>query len=405
MRIAMVSEHASPLAAIGGEDAGGQNVHVAALSSQLARGGHEVTVWTRRDDPVLPDRVELDGVAVEHVDAGPPAPVAKDRLLQWMDDFADALEPRWLEDPPDIIHSHFWMSGYATLRARPAGTPVIHTYHALGVVKRRHLGPLDPSPAERLDIEASIARNADRIVATCREEVRELRGIGGYPRRVDVVPCGVDLERFTPDGRRENPQRQQRIVSVGRLVARKGFDDAILALVDLPDVELVIAGGPPHAELSRDREARRLCDVAHQAGVADRVSLRGAVPRNDMPALLRSADVVVCAPWYEPFGIVPLEAMACGVPVVASAVGGMLDTVVDGVTGMHVPPRDPATLAMALRRLLDDTALCRRMGANGHLRAVREYGWQTVATRTLDAYLRARVRVRAEGGGTQMVAR
>jgi glycosyltransferase involved in cell wall biosynthesis len=201
-----------------------------------------------------------------------------------------------------------------------------------------------------------------------------------------VVPCGVDLARFVPDGPREQPRRRNRIVAIGRLVPRKGIDDAIRALVALPDVELVIAGGPPAAELQHDDEARRLLEIARQAGVADRVELRGGVARDDVPPLLRSADVVVCTPWYEPFGIVPLEAMACGVPVVASAVGGMLDTVVEGVTGLHVPPCDPQALAIALRRLLEDPALRQRMSANGRQRAVGNYGWDTVAAQTLDVY-------------------
>jgi D-inositol-3-phosphate glycosyltransferase len=405
VKLAMVSEHASPLAAIGGEDAGGQNVHVAALATHLARDGHEVTVWTRRDDPDLPRRVEFDGVAVEHVDAGPPEPIAKDQLLGWMGDFADTLEHTWAADPPDVIHSHFWMSGYAALRARPASTPVVHTFHALGVVKRRHLGAEDPSPAGRLDIEGAIACSADRIVATCNDELRELCGLGADPGRVDVIPCGVDLDRFVPEGASEPRTQCRRIVSIGRLVPRKGVDDAIRALVALPDVELVIAGGPPAAALPQDRQARRLRRIARQAGVADRVHLRGAVARADVPALLRSADVAVCTPWYEPFGIVPLEAMACGIPVVASAVGGMLDTVVNGVTGLHVPPCDPEALAMALRRLLDDPDLRRRMGESGRMRAVSDYGWETVAARTLEVYRSVgdRVAVAASDSDAEMV--
>jgi D-inositol-3-phosphate glycosyltransferase len=408
VKIAMVSEHASPLAAIGGEDAGGQNVHVAALATHLARDGHDVTVWTRRDDRALPRRVEFDGVAVEHVDAGPPEPIAKDQLLGWMGEFADTLEHAWAADPPDVVHSHFWMSGYATLRARPVRTPVVHTFHALGVVKRRHLGAADPSPAGRLGIETQITCSADRVVATCHDELRELCGIGANAGRVDVVPCGVDVHRFVPHGPTAPRDRQRRrIVSIGRLVPRKGVDDVIRALAALADVELVIAGGPSEAALETDPEARRLREVARRAGVTDRVRLRGAVPRAEVPALLRSADVVVCTPWYEPFGIVPLEAMSCGVPVVASAVGGMLDTVVDGVTGLHVPPRDPQALALALRRLLDDPDLCRRMGGDGRVRAVRDYGWETVAARTLDVYRSVSERVpvptRASGSDAEMV--
>jgi glycosyltransferase involved in cell wall biosynthesis len=386
MRIAMVSEHASPLAVMGGEDAGGQNVHVAALTRHLAHAGHDVTVWTRRDDPALPERVVRDGVTVAHVDAGPPEPIAKDQLPRWMDDFADTLGDAWRFDPPDVIHSHFWMSGRAALHARPAATPVLHTFHALGVVKRRHLGGGDPSPLERLRVEEDIARTADRVIATCCDELRELHGMGADPERVDVVPCGVDLEHFHPDGPRDERTGRPRIVVVSRLVPRKGIDDVIRALAALPDTELVVAGGPQGGRLTADPEVRRLLAVARRCGVADRVQLRGALPRAEVAALLRSADVVACTPWYEPFGIVPLEAMASGVPVVASAVGGMLDSVVDGVTGLHVPPRDPLALAAALGRLLGNDGFRARLGRAGRQHAVDHFAWSTVAAGTLASY-------------------
>lgn len=386
MRIAMVSEHASPLAVMGGDDAGGQNVHVAALARHLARAGNDVTVWTRRDDAALPDRVVSDGVTVAHVDAGPPRPIPKDQLPRWMGDFAADLATAWRSDPPDVIHSHFWMSGRAALDARPDVTPVVHTFHALGVVKRRHLGADDPSPGERLCVEEAIARSADRIIATCCDELRELHGIGADPDRVDVVPCGVDLDHFHPGGPRAGRTNRPRIVVVSRLVPRKGVDDVIRALTALPGAELVVAGGPRDDLLVADPEVRRLGAVARACGVADRVRLQGALPRGEVAALLRSADVVACTPWYEPFGIVPLEAMACGVPVVASAVGGMLDSVVDGVTGLHVPPRDPRALAAALRRLLDDADARARLGAAGRRHAVDHYAWSTVAGGTLASY-------------------
>ncbi len=386
MRIAMVSEHASPLAVMGGEDAGGQNVHVAALGRHLARAGHDVTVWTRRDDPALPDRVVSGGMTVAHVDAGPPHPIPKDQLPRWMGDFAAHLAAVWHDEPPDVVHSHFWMSGRAALHARPATTPVLHTFHALGVVKRRHLGIGDPSPTERLRVEEAIARTADRIVATCCDELRELHGMGADPHRVDVVPCGVDLDHFHPDGPREPRTARPRIVVVSRMVPRKGIDDVIRALAALPDAELVVAGGPQHDQLHGDPELRRLRAVARRCGVADRVCLRGALPRAEVAALLRSADVVACTPWYEPFGIVPLEAMASGVPVVASAVGGMLDSVVHGVTGLHVPPRDPPALAAALGRLLGDEGFRARLGRQGRRHAVDHYAWPTVAAGTLASY-------------------
>jgi glycosyltransferase involved in cell wall biosynthesis len=391
MRIAMVSEHASPLAAVGGDDAGGQNVHVAALAENLARLGHDVVVHTRRDDRSLPRRVPLAiGVEVDHVEAGPACAVPKDELLPFMDAFADDLRARWIEDPPDIVHSHFWMSGHAALAAaRPLGIPVVHTYHALGIVKRREQGAADTSPPERLRIEERILDTADHIVATATDEVFELRRLGGDTRRITVVPCGVDIGAFGPTGASEERRPGlQRVLAVGRLVARKGMGNAIEALAELDGVELVIAGGPPADELPRDLAAQRLRQLAERRGVADRLDLRGRVARADLPALIRSADLVACIPWYEPFGIVPLEAMACGRPVVASAVGGLKDTVVGGRTGLHVPPRDPAAAAQAMATLLGDEALRRRLGEAGVLRARTVYRWSRVASSTATVYAR-----------------
>jgi D-inositol-3-phosphate glycosyltransferase len=381
----MVSEHASPLAALGGADAGGQNVHVAALSAAMARRGAEVVVHTRRDDPDLPPRVAYaPGVTVEHVAAGPPEPIPKDELLPHM------------VDPPDVVHAHFWMSGLAALRAgRPLGLPVVQTFHALGVVKRRHQGAKDTSPPRRLRDERFLARQADRIVATCSNEVFELVRMGADLHRVTAVPCGVDLGLFRPDGPAEprDPGRS-RLLVVSRLVERKGIGDVITALAELPGAhapqagatELVIAGGPPANRLDRDPEARRLAALAERLGMAGRVRLRGQVEPGDLPALYRSADLVVCVPWYEPFGIVPLEAMACGVPVVASAVGGLVDSVVDGVVGVHVPPRRPDLLARALAGLLADPARRAALGAAGARRARRRYGWDRIARATLEVY-------------------
>jgi D-inositol-3-phosphate glycosyltransferase len=389
MRVAMVSEHASPLALLGGVDAGGQNVHVAALASTLGRRGDEVVVHTRRDALELPRRVPLSpGVEVDHVDAGPPCEVPKDELLPYMGDFADRLREQWAEDPPHVVHSHFWMSGLAALSAaRDLGIPVVHTFHALGVVKKRHQGSKDTSPPHRIELERRIAALVDRVIATCSDEVFELVRQDADRCRVTVVPCGVDVARFTPDGPVE-PRRpgRHRLVVACRLVERKGIGNAITALAALPGVELHVAGGPEARALDADPEARRLRELAASLGVQDRLVLRGRVGRDAMPALLRSADAVVCVPWYEPFGIVPLEAMACGVPVVASAVGGQIDSVVDGVTGVHVPPRDPEALARALAALLDHPERRAELGAAGVRRARERFAHERVAAATREVY-------------------
>ncbi len=396
-RIAMVSEHASPLAVLGGVDAGGQNVHVAALASALADRGHEVVVYTRRDAADLPRRARLrPGVEVVHVDAGPAEAVAKDDLAPFMPAFADVLREEFARERPDVVHAHFWMSGTAALpAARAHGVPVVQTFHALGSVKRRYQGEADTSPAGRLDAERRLAREADLVIATCRDEVAELRASGAPPRRVQVVPCGVDTARFAGAGADvvgpRRPGVRTRLLSVGRLVPRKGVEAAVRALELLPDAELVVAGGPAAHDLDGDHEAVRLQKIAVELGLADRVRLVGRVAPADLPGLLASSDALLATPWYEPFGIAVLEAMAAGVPVVASAVGGMLDTVRDGVTGRLVPVDGdgrvaPADLAAAVRSVVEDPAVAARLGAAGREVAVERYDWARVAASTESAY-------------------
>jgi glycosyltransferase involved in cell wall biosynthesis len=401
MRIALISEHASPLALLGSSDAGGQNVHVAELARGLAALGAEVVVHTRRDDPSLAAEVSFTpGVTVHHVDAGPAEPLPKDELLPFMGAFAEQLIERWAAERPHVVHSHFWMSGLAGLEAtRRLDLPLLHTYHALGLVKKSQQGRKDTSPPGRLAIEARLAREADHIVATARDEARQLRRLGAGPERVTVIPCGVDLGRFSPVGPVAHPRTgAPRVVALSRFVERKGIGNAIEAVASLPGVELLIGGGPPAGLLEDDSEARRYQAMIDGLGATDRIRLLGAVARDDVPALLRSGDVVVCTPWYEPFGIVAVEAMACGLPVVASRVGGLAETVVDEGTGLLVPPRDPPALAGALTRMFDDPELRRRMGAAAVERS-RTYGWDSIATRT--AAVAEQVTARRSGLSTE----
>ncbi len=429
MRIAMVSEHASPLAALGGVDAGGQNVHVAALALGLGARGHQVRVYTRRDSIDLPERVELGpGAEVVHVPAGPAEPIAKDEMLPFMPAFGRRMARTWIRDGiPHLVHSHFWMSGIAALEAvRAVDVPVVHTFHALGTVKRRHQGMRDSSPAQRLRTEARIGRSVDRVIATCTDEIEELDRMGVPIDGISVVPCGVDTTLFTPfsssspitssarstssspstwpsprisaapggtaAGRLPHPSLVEShwsgrtLLSVGRLVERKGVDTVIEALAELPDTQLVIAGGPDRNALATDPEATRLRRRAAELGVSDRVRLLGSVPHEALPGLMRVSDVVVCTPWYEPFGIVPIEAAACGTPVVGAAVGGLLDTIVDGHTGTLVPPKDPHATAAAIRQLLDDPARRLAYGRAARQRAVSLYDWESVTAATDRVY-------------------
>ena len=391
MRIAMVSEHASPLAPLGAIDMGGQDVHAAELSARLARDGHEVVVYTRRTDLGQPERVaDGHGCQIVHVPAGPATDLPKDELYPYMRDFGQWLVGAWADDPPDIVHAHFWMSGVASVLAgRELGLPVVQTFHTLAVAKKRHQGATGASPPERITAERTIAKLVSGVIATCTDELLELVRLGVPRSRVSIVPCGVDVDRFRPSGPTAARGARRRLLAIGSLLPRKGFDVAIAALHGLPDTELVIAGGMLAGDRSADPEVNRLRDVARRCGVADRVHLLGQLGQEEMPALLRSADLVLCTPPYEPCGIVPVEAMACGVPVVASAVGGPRDTVVDGVTGVHVPPGQPRTLCLAVRSLLDDRARRIAMSAAARDRACSRYTWDRIAMETIRAYDKA----------------
>ena len=381
--VALVSEHASPLAAIGDVDAGGQNVHVAALAAALARRGHLVEVLTRRDDPSLPRIVEPDdGYAVRHIDAGPPARIPKDDLLPYMPAFSRQLVSVWSRGLPDVAHAHYWMSGLAARRAAIAvGIPLVQTFHALGVVKQRHQGAADTSPPLRIATEVMLTRQADRILATCSDEVFELRRMGLAGDRVDTVPCGVDLRAFSPEHRSAEPSRPLHALTMSRLVPRKGVDDAIRAVAAVEGVELLVAGGPESERMETDPEAARLRALARELGAADRVHFAGPVARGEVPTLMRDADVLLALPWYEPFGITPVEAAACGTPAVATDIAGHRDAVVDGTSGLLAD--SPAQLASHLVAVLTDGDLRARL-RTGALARAAELTWEATAAAVFD---------------------
>jgi glycosyltransferase involved in cell wall biosynthesis len=391
--ITLISAHASPLASVGAVDAGGQNVYVAYLAGALARLGHDVRVLTRRDDRTLPERVSIaPGVTVEHIDAGPDVPLDKDELFPHMEQFADSAIRRLRRSQVSVVHSHFWMSGWVGLAVRDAlDVSLVHTFHALGSVKRRCQGSADTSPPERDAVERRLVREADRIVATCSDELRELTMLGARPERVAVIPAGFDADTFHPrhDGRWFEVRRTHgtvSLVAVSRLVARKGLADVVRALEHLDECSLVVAGGPPAGDLGRDRHHRELRELAGDIGVLDRVRFTGGIPPEAVADLHHQSDLFVAAPWYEPFGIAPVEAMGCGLPVVGTAVGGLLDTVIDGGTGTLVPPRDHDALAVAIADLARQPELRHELGARAAWRAHRRFTWPVVARSIAEEY-------------------
>ena len=393
LRIAMISEHASPLASLGGVDAGGQNVYVLEVARRLASAGHQVDVLTRRDHAMQPAMVELRrGLRVIHIPAGPPEPIAKEALLPHMPAFSAAVERLARHNGGyDVVHANFFLSGLAALRLKQTlGTPFVITFHALGLVRREHQGADDGFPRERTEIERTLVRQADRLIAECPQDESDLiRLYGARPETITVVPCGVDMSQFRPMGRTAARRRlglagdDFTVLQLGRLVPRKGIDTVVRAMACLdPAVRarlLIVGGNTPTPDPQATPEIARLRALARQLGVDQRVSFLGQRARRDLRCCYAAADVFVTTPWYEPFGITPLEAMACGVPVVGSEVGGIRYSVLHGVTGLLVPPRDPRSLARCLGELHSHPEVAQAMGRAGRARVASLFTWERVA--------------------------
>ena len=313
--------------------------------------------------------------------------------------FASAAQRLFRHNGPyDVIHANFFMSGLVGLRLKWLfGTPLVMTFHALGLVRREHQREADAFPAARIDIERRIVRHADRIVAECPQDRMDLmRLYRARPRRIATVPCGVDLTDFSPgskaDARRRLGLSQDEfiVLQLGLLVPRKGIDNVIRAMgrldPSLPARLLVVGGESAEPDERATPEIARLRGVASECGVADRVEFTGRRERSALRDFYIAADVFVTTPWYEPFGITPLEAMACGTPVVGSAVGGIQHTVVAGVTGYLVPPRDPEPLAEALAYLQANPAHAAALGRAGARRVRATFPWERVTEELADLY-------------------
>jgi len=402
MKIALVSEHASPLAVAGGIDTGGQNIYVAHVARQLQRAGHEVDVFTRRDRALLPRISMMDGVRVIHVPAGPPMQLPKEMLLPHMPAFAQFLVDfcRREKRPYDVIHANFFMSGLAALEVKEAlGVPLVMTFHALGRVRRLHQGASDGFPDERFTIEDELVRRADCIVAECpADEADLLEHYRADSSRIVVIGCGFDTNEFSPVPRAEArrrlgwPDDEFAVLQLGRLVARKGIDNVVEGVAALEArhgvrARLYIVGGDADTpnEIATP-EIARLRGIAYRCGIEDRVTFVGRRERSHLRYFYSASDVFVTTPWYEPFGITPVEAMACATPVIGADVGGIRHSVRHGETGWLVPPRDPAALAERLRDLHADPARARAMGEAGRVRAQTYFTWRQIGLELEDVY-------------------
>ena len=398
-RLAFLSVHTCPLAALGGKESGGMNVYVRELARELGRSGFEVDVFTRSQDPAIPRVVSLgEGARVVHLEAGPARPVPRPTQVQYLAAFADGVEAFRQAGGIEyaLVHSHYWLSGLVGLDlARRWGRPLVHMFHTLGAIKNGVArGSSDVEPGERLLAETRIAAGADRIVASNLVERADLAWhVRASTARVAVIPCGVDTELFYPDDARRARARlgiagDRVLLFVGRLTPIKGLETLLRALAALtapgraePSVRLVVVGG----EKGGHDDTRALRRLAGELGVSDRVEFRGQQPQDALPDYYRAADLCLMPSRYESFGMVALEAMASGIPVVASRVGGLAVTVQDGVTGLLVPEGDFEALARAVGSLLRDER--RRHGLG--LQAVewaRRFGWPCIARQVVELY-------------------
>jgi D-inositol-3-phosphate glycosyltransferase len=399
----MLSYHTCPLATLGGKDTGGMNVYVRELTRRLGRLGVHVDVFTRSQDEHVPHVLHDLGYGnrVVHVPAGPEVPLPKQELAGYLPQFVQGiLEFAQAKDLHyDLIHSHYWMSGIAALDLKATwGAPVIHMFHTLGLMKQRVARV--PGEAEgdyRLQGERQVLQLADRIVAATPAELAQLQWLyEANPRKIAVIPPGVDISRFYPISKDEAkevigvPPCEDMLLFVGRIEPLKGLDTLIQAIAQMRKRDVyvclaVIGGDPDTSPEAQSAEMARVQVLREQAGVADLITFLGKRGQDTLPYYYSAADVVVVPSYYESFGMVALEAMACGTPVVASQVGGLAFLVQDGVTGFTVPVDEPEALADKLALLVKDEELCEKLGQQA-LAVAQQYAWENIATRILALY-------------------
>ena len=386
MKIALVAQHATPQS--GDVDRSGHtdDTRLVELSRSLAGNGHRVTVYAQRHSATLPERAQLlPGVTVEYL--GQAAGVDESDLLAGVPAFSRPLHERWIQDRPDVVHALRWTSGLAALAAaRDLRIPVVQSFDSLGVAERRHhMLPRDAG-TERIRLEPAIGRSASAVLAGSSDEESDLTRLGIPRRSIRVVPCGVDTDEFTPEGPVAERATRPRLVTVADLSEHDALATLLRAMAKVPSADLVVAGGPAGTELRHDLDFRRLSKLADTLGVSSQVTFVGQVGRAALPPLLRSADLLVSVSEYDPTGVLAVQAMACGTPVIASASGGLADAVVDGTTGILVPPGRPALLAQRIRQLLAHPMLLEAFSVAATDRARSRYSWDRIAHETIAVY-------------------
>lgn len=402
-KIAFISEHASPLADLGGVDTGGQNVYVSELAKHLAKSEYSIDVFTRWENQEQPQIVYWQpNIRVIHLKAGPVTILPKEELLPHMPEFRENMLA-FIRDKNvtyDLIHANFFMSALVASELKLLlGIPYVVTYHALGHIRKIYQGSNDKFPAERIAIEEQTVKQADVIFAECPQDRDDL--INFYqanPKKISIVPCGFSPKEFYPIDKIEacritglDPY-ENILLQLGRMVPRKGVDNVIRALSKLKttgiSARLVIVGGESDDPTVITPEIARLQQIAKDEGVLKSVTFTGRKDRDVLKYYYNAADIFITTPWYEPFGITPLEAMACGTPVIGSNVGGIKYSVSEGHTGFLVPPNNPYILAHKIHDLLTDSALLNTMKTNAINRVNSQFTWAHIAGQTSAIYQR-----------------
>jgi D-inositol-3-phosphate glycosyltransferase len=403
-RIALISVHTCPLATLGGKETGGMNVYVRELARELGKRGLAVDVFTRSQDPAIP-RISYrlgNQVRVVHLRAGPEQPYNKNKIYDHLPEFVDNVLAfangegiRY-----DVLHSHYWLSGLVAEQLRYVwGAPIVHMFHTLARLKNQVAQtPAELEPEQRAICEGEIMRFADRILAATILEREQMQALYGADQsRIAIVPPGVDLELFRPipcEQARSTlglPPDHHMVLFVGRIQPIKGIDNLIRAMALVLErrpglrnrVSLSIIGG--HGDPATDGELMRLKDLRESLGVGDLVTFLGSRDQDTLVNYYNAASVVVAPSHYESFGMVALEAMACGTPVIASDVGGLSLNIADGYNGYLVPQGDVEELAYKIGLLLDQDELRRQLGRQA-VQWAQRFSWQTITDETLAIY-------------------
>ena len=407
MNVAMISYHTCPLATLGGKDTGGMNVYVREVTRHLGQRGVHVDVFTRSQDEHVPHVLHDLGYGnrVVHIPAGPEHPLPKQQLATYLPEFAAGIQKFAAEKGIryDLIHSNYWMSALAARPLRDAwNAPIVHMFHTLGLMKNRiALSAAEMEGAYRVDGEREVIRSVDRIIAATLAEKTQLHFLYQAPEdKIAIVPPGVDTSRFYPipsDEARESiglPSGERILLFVGRIEPLKGLDTLLRAIALLresgvqcqaPHFLVVIGGDPAASGENLNSEMTRLLALSRELGLDDLVLFLGKRGQDTLPYYYAAADVLIMPSHYESFGMVALEAMACGTPVVASQVGGLAFLVQDGQTGYAVPNGDVPALSERLTRLLTNPTLRETLGRQAADYA-RQYSWDNIVTRLLEVY-------------------